>query len=147
MTNDHNLDIDEPVFIISVAAQLAGMHPQTLRQYDRMGLVTADRTAGGGRRYSLRQIQRLRTVQQLSQEEGINLGGVRRILELTELVAELEDRIAELTLRLARADVDAQRREESLHSFYRAELVPFRQSASELTLWRPARRRTRAVRY
>lgn len=143
----HSIDVDEPVFIISVAAQLAGMHPQTLRQYDRIGLVTADRTPGGGRRYSLRQVERLRTVQRLSQEEGINLGGVQRILELTERVSLLETRIAELTARLLAAEEDAEDREAALHALYRAELVPVRRSTTEMTVWRPQRRRARVVRY
>ena len=66
---------DSPVFVISVAAQLAGMHSQTLRQYDRLGLVTPSRTRGGGRRYSTRDVALLREVQRLSQEEGISLAG------------------------------------------------------------------------
>src|SRR5659263_393544 len=73
---------DAPVFVISVAAGLAGMHPQTLRQYDRLGLVTPGRSAGRGRRYSPRDVERLREVQRLSQEEGINLVGVKRIIAL-----------------------------------------------------------------
>ena len=74
---------DEPItFVISVAAELAGMHPQTLRQYDRLGLVIPARTKGRGRRYTKRDVQRLRDVQRMSQEEGINLAGIRRILEL-----------------------------------------------------------------
>jgi len=71
-----------PVFVISVAAQLAGMHPQTLRQYDRLGLVSPGRTAGRGRRYSPRDVARLREVQRLSQDEGVNLAGIKRVLEL-----------------------------------------------------------------
>lgn len=73
---------DRPVFLISVAAQLAGMHPQTLREYDRLGLVSPARTRGRGRRYSTRDIEQLREIQRLSQEEGINLAGIRRILHL-----------------------------------------------------------------
>ncbi len=78
------LQIDEntPVFVISVAAQLAGMHPQTLRQYDRLGLVSPGRSAGRGRRYSARDVAVLREVQRLSQDEGVNLAGIKRILEL-----------------------------------------------------------------
>lgn len=97
---------DTPVqtlFVISVAAELAGMHPQTLRQYDRLGLVTPARTKGRGRRYTQRDIQRLRDVQRMSQEEGINLAGIRQILDLEERVEALETlrerheaRIAEL---------------------------------------------------
>ena len=83
------MDPDGPIFSISVAASLAEMHPQTLRQYDRLGLVIASRTKGGGRRYSPRDIQRLRLIQRLSQE-GINLTGIRRILALqSELVRRL----------------------------------------------------------
>jgi MerR family transcriptional regulator, heat shock protein HspR len=76
------VDESTPVFVISVAAQLAGMHPQTLRQYDRLGLVTPGRTAGRGRRYSPRDVALLREVQRLSQDEGVNLAGIKRILEL-----------------------------------------------------------------
>lgn len=77
-------DDDARIFVISVAAELAGMHPQTLRQYDRLGLVSPGRTRGRGRRYSLRDIALLREVQRLSQDEGVNLAGVKRILELEE---------------------------------------------------------------
>jgi MerR family transcriptional regulator/heat shock protein HspR len=84
------------VFVISVAAELAGMHPQTLRQYDRLGLVTPQRTAGRGRRYSARDIAQLREVQRLSQEEGMNLAGIKRILELENQVHALRSRLAEL---------------------------------------------------
>lgn len=76
-------------YVISAAAQLAGMHPQTLRQYDREGLVTPARTRGGGRRYSDADVRRLREVQRLSQEEGVNLAGIRRILALQAEVEEL----------------------------------------------------------
>ena len=84
------------VFVISVAAELAGMHPQTLRQYDRLGLVSPHRTAGRGRRYSLRDISQLREVQRLSQEEGVNLAGIKRILDLENQVHALRTRLAEL---------------------------------------------------
>lgn len=72
---------DAVTFVISVAAELAGMHPQTLRQYNRLGLVIPARTKGRGRRYTKRDVQRLRDVQRMSQEEGINLAGIRRILD------------------------------------------------------------------
>lgn len=86
---------DVPVFVISVAAELTGLHPQTLRAYDRMGLVTPGRTGGGGRRYSWRDIEMLREVAELS-SEGIGLEGVKRILELENQVAALRLRVAEL---------------------------------------------------
>jgi MerR family transcriptional regulator/heat shock protein HspR len=82
VTIDFAVDPDAPIFVISVAAQLAGMHPQTLRQYDRLGLVIPGRAVGRGRRYSARDVASLREVQRLSQEEGVNLAGIKRILEL-----------------------------------------------------------------
>jgi MerR family transcriptional regulator, heat shock protein HspR len=91
---------DAPVFVISVAAQLAGMHAQTLRQYDRLGLVTPGRTVGGGRRYSPRDVALLREVQRLSQEEGVNLAGIKRIIELEAHVDALRARVAELAAEL-----------------------------------------------
>ncbi|MFN8073868.1 MAG: helix-turn-helix transcriptional regulator [Kineosporiaceae bacterium] len=96
-------DETAPVFVISVAAQLAGMHPQTLRQYDRLGLVSPGRTAGRGRRYSARDIAMLREVQRLSQEEGVNLAGIKRILELTLENARLRDTLAAMQDELAEA--------------------------------------------
>ena len=84
---------DEPVFVISRAAELAGMHPQTLRQYDRLGIVSPGRTAGRGRRYSRRDVMQLVEVQRLSQDEGINLAGIKRILDLEAEVRRLEHRV------------------------------------------------------
>lgn len=95
-------DDDTPVFVISVAAQLAGMHAQTLRQYDRLGLVTPSRTRGGGRRYSGRDVALLREVQRLSQE-GVSLAGIQRILELQREVAALRAAVHELGDELTRA--------------------------------------------
>jgi MerR family transcriptional regulator/heat shock protein HspR len=94
---------DAPVYVISVAAALAGMHPQTLRQYDRLGLVTPRRTTGRGRRYTRRDIATLREVQRLSQDEGVNLAGIKRILALAERVEELEREVAALRARQASA--------------------------------------------
>jgi MerR family transcriptional regulator/heat shock protein HspR len=100
--NFFDLSDDTPVYVISVAAQLSGLHPQTLRQYDRLGLVSPGRTAGRGRLYSTRDIVLLREVQRLSQEEGINLAGIKRILELETENLQLRDEInrvrGELTL-------------------------------------------------
>jgi len=96
-------DDDAPVYVISVAAQLAGMHAQTLRQYDRLGLVSPSRTRGGGRRYSGRDVALLREVQRLSQEEGVSLAGIQRILELEHQVAALQARVAELAIEVDRA--------------------------------------------
>lgn len=90
-------DDETPVFVISVAAELAGMHAQTLRQYDRIGLVTPSRTRGGGRRYSAADVTRLREVQRLSQEEGVSLAAIQRIFELEHQVEALRSRVAELS--------------------------------------------------
>ena len=96
------IDHDAPVFVISVAAQLAGMHPQTLRTYDRLGLVAPGRSGGGGRRYSLRDIELLRTVARLT-AEGLGLEGVRRVIDLEHQVDALRERVAELQAELAAA--------------------------------------------
>ena len=92
-------DDDAPVFVISVAAELAGMHAQTLRQYDRLGLVSPSRTRGGGRRYSTRDVELLREVQRMSQE-GVSLAGIHRILELENHVEALRLRVDELAAEL-----------------------------------------------
>src|SRR3954454_14670476 len=97
------VDHDAPVFVISVAAHLAGMHPQTLRTYDRMGLVSPRRTPKRGRRYSARDIARLRLIQRLSQDEGINLEGIRRILHMQDDIDDLRAQVADLSVLLTMA--------------------------------------------
>ena len=87
-------------FLISVAAELAGMHAQTLRTYDRLGLVSPDRSSGGGRRYSQHDVDLLREVQRLSQDEGVNLAGIKRIIELTNQVEALRSRLKEMAAEL-----------------------------------------------
>jgi len=102
MINEFELSDDSPVYVISVAAQLSGLHPQTLRAYDRMGLVSPGRAAGRGRRYSLRDILVLREVQRLSQQEGINLSGIKRILALEDESRRSRLRLAEIQAEIAR---------------------------------------------
>lgn len=92
MANRHKHD---PVYVISVAAQLADMHPQTLRQYDRMGLVVPARQSGGQRRYSAEDVRLLRRIQVLSRD-GVSLEGIRRIVELEAEVDQLRDTVGEL---------------------------------------------------
>lgn len=133
-------DEDTPVFVISVAAQLSGLHAQTLRSYDRQGLVSPGRTSGGGRRYSMRDIALLREVQRLSQEDGVNLAGIKRIIELENEVDALRDRIAELTQELASAYAAAEQAAAAIHKSYRNDLVPVRQQTA-LVVWRPQPRR------
>lgn len=91
-----SIDDDAPVYAISIAAQLAGLHPQTLRQYDRLALVSPKRTDGRNRLYSANDIMRLREVAELS-DEGVSLIGIRRVLALQDEVEKLRKRIAELT--------------------------------------------------
>jgi MerR family transcriptional regulator/heat shock protein HspR len=95
-------DLEErAVYIISVAAELAGVHPQTLRIYERKGLVRPHRTGGNTRRYSDQDIRTLRMIQELTQDKGVNLAGVKRIMELQAEIERLRDRIAEVEARLA----------------------------------------------
>jgi MerR family transcriptional regulator/heat shock protein HspR len=122
---------DGAVYIISVAAELAGVHPQTLRTYERKGLLKPARTAGGTRRYSQRDVDRVRLIQELTQGEGVNLAGVLRILALQDEVDALSDRIEQ-----AQRDLDAVRAEarrtlaEALRSTGR-ELVLYRRNEIE----------------
>lgn len=104
-----NFDPLAPVFPVSVAAHLADMHPQTLRGYDRLGLVVPQRARGRGRRYSLRDIAKLRHIQHLSQSEGINLEGIRRILALEAEIDALNSQIERLgeAVRRLQAEGDA----------------------------------------
>jgi len=101
MSNENQIPEDEAVYVISVASQLSGLHPQTLRQYDRLGLVSPNRTIGKNRRYSLLDIVKLRNVQRLV-GEGINLAGIARIMQLEEAVANMALEVAKL-----RTEVDA----------------------------------------
>lgn len=127
---------DAPVFVISVAAELAGMHAQTLRSYDRLGLVTPGRASGGGRRYSARDIELLREVQRLSQDHGVNLAGIKRIIELDHEVQLLRHQVAELTEQLAQAHAAAEQAAAAVHASYRRDLVPLRRQAA-LMIWKP----------
>jgi MerR family transcriptional regulator, heat shock protein HspR len=141
-SNPYQLTEDSPVYVISVAAQLSGLHPQTLRQYDRLGLVSPDRTAGRGRRYSARDIEQLREVQRLSQDEGINLAGIKRIIELENQVAALQARITEMQSALEDAAATMRQREAAVHASYRRDLVPYQEvrQSSALVVWRPRKR-------
>jgi MerR family transcriptional regulator/heat shock protein HspR len=128
---------DAPVFVISVAAELAGMHAQTLRQYDRLGLVSPDRTPGGGRRYSPRDVALLREVQRLSQEDGVNLAGIKRIIDLESQVEALQARVHELLEALDMSEARRMAAEAAVPAGYRRDLVPQSRSSSALVVWRP----------
>ena len=114
-------------FLISVAAELAGMHAQTLRTYDRLGLVSPRRSSGGGRRYSEHDVDLLREVQRLSHDEGVNLAGIKRIIELTTQVEALQSRVKEMAaeMEMLRAN---QRREIAV--------VP---TSTAVVVWQPRR--------
>jgi len=114
-------------FLISVAAELAGMHAQTLRTYDRLGLVSPRRSSGGGRRYSERDVELLREVQRLSQDEGVNLAGIKRIIELTNQVEALRSRLKEMADEL-----------DSLCARQRRDLAVVPKSTA-LVVWKPRR--------
>lgn len=143
-THGHGLppgaNMDSPIFVISVAAELAGLHAQTLRSYDRLGLVSPGRAAGGGRRYSPRDIALLREVQRLSQDEGVNLAGIKRIIELEQVVDELRGHLEELELELAAARAAAEQAAAAVHASYRRDLVPVDRRQA-LVVWRPKPRK------
>jgi MerR family transcriptional regulator/heat shock protein HspR len=109
--NPFEVSDESPVYVISVAAELSGLHPQTLRAYDRLGLVSPGRSAGRGRRYSLRDVVLLREVQRLSQEEGVNLSGIKQILELGAELERARRLLAEMTAEMAqlRAELESTR--------------------------------------
>jgi MerR family transcriptional regulator/heat shock protein HspR len=147
MSSPYQLSDDMPVYVISVAATLSGMHPQTLRGYEKVGLVTPQRTPGGGRRYSMRDILTLRQIQRLSQEEGINLSGIKRILDLERqleqtrlMAAELHAEMSVLRNELESTRAVAARLAElrrSQHVDPAATLVPVRSSV-KVTFWQAA---------
>jgi MerR family transcriptional regulator, heat shock protein HspR len=150
MSNPYELSDDMPVYVISVAAQLSGMHPQTLRAYDKIGLVRPGRSQGRGRRYSMRDILALREIQRLSQEEGINLNGIKLILDqlreleqARRLVAELHAEVAQLRMELESTRAVAARLAELRRSGNdtrsgregREGLVPVR--SARVAIWEP----------
>jgi MerR family transcriptional regulator/heat shock protein HspR len=113
---------ERAVYIISVAAELAGVHPQTLRIYERKGLLRPERTSGNTRRYSERDIERLRTIQQLTQVEGVNLAGVKQIMQMQRELERMHERIRELEAELSRRPIVAPGRRGG------TEIVPLRSS-------------------
>src|ERR1700684_4682405 len=127
MAKDPKNREDARTFLISVAAELAGMHAQTLRTYDRLGLVTPRRTSGGGRRYSEHDVDLLREVQRLSQDEGVNLAGIKRIIELTNQVEALQSRMKEMA-----AEIEVLRRNQRRD----IAVVP---KSTAVVVWKPRR--------
>jgi len=140
VAEQHDIDDDAPIFAIAVASELAGMHPQTLRQYDRLGLVVPARTPGGSRRYSLRHVAQLREVARMS-SDGIGLPAIARILELEERVRELHSRVLELEERV-RAELERRPGARVFAAGSTGSVVTLRHGtrvrrATELVIWRP----------
>jgi MerR family transcriptional regulator, heat shock protein HspR len=143
MTSPYDMSDEMPVYVISVAAQLSGLHPQTLRAYDRLGLVSPGRSTGRGRRYSMRDVLALREVQRLSQDEGVNLSGIKRILELNDeldrsrrLVADLHSEVAQLRVELVSTRSVAARLADLLRKGREgAGIVPVRNA--RVAVWEP----------
>lgn len=98
---------EQAVYVISVAAELAGVHPQTLRVYERKGLLQPERTTGNTRRYSVHDIERLRRIQELTQDEGVNLAGVRMVLELESQLDRMRNQLGDLADRVSKAETEA----------------------------------------
>ena len=120
------MDLDDklrPVFMISVAAELAEMHPQTLRMYERRGLIRPKRSSKSTRLYSMDDVERLRRIQQLVSECGLNLAGVERVLEMEEQLARMERRLEELRADMDRLAEQARVELDSVHRSYRKELI------------------------
>ena len=126
---------DRPRYMISVAADLVGMHPQTLRIYEQKGLVRPKRTAGNTRLYSERDLERLRLIQKLTTELGLNLAGV-------ELVIRLEDQLQRAHARIERLEREKREAVEQVHKSYRRDLVPLSQTVNLIPLNRNRQRWT-----
>lgn len=140
MGEQHDIDHDAPIFAIAVAAELSGMHPQTLRQYDRLGLVVPARTPGGSRRYSLRHVAQLREVARMS-ADGIGLPAIARILELEDRVRELHGRVRDLEERV-RVELERRPGARVFAAGATGSVVTLRSGtrvrrATELVVWRP----------
>ena len=145
MASPHRLDERAPVLAISVAAELSGMHHQTLRQYDRLGLVVPRRTRGRGRRYSVSDVRRLREIQTMSQDEGINLAGIKRILELQDEVAALQQQLEGVRETLeamspAQRRVFSADRDGEISALRRGERPRRASTSGALVVWRPGHR-------
>lgn len=137
---EHEIDDEAPILAIAAAAELAGMHPQTLRQYDRLGLVVPGRTQGGSRRYSLRHVEQLREIARLS-SEGMSLPAIARILELENRVRELHTRVRDLEARVE-AELASRPGARVFAAGSSGSVITLRHGrrvrrATEIVLWRP----------
>lgn len=142
MSDENTVDADSPLFAIALAAELSGMHPQTLRQYDRLGLVVPERTRGGSRSYSTRHVEQLRQVARMS-AEGMSLPAITRILELEQAVRALSVQVRDLEERV-RTELQSRPGARVFAAGATGSVVTLRQGkrvrrATELVVWRPHR--------
>lgn len=138
------LETDRGVFMISVAAELANMHPQTLRTYESRGLIAPQRSPKGTRLYSQRDVERLRRIQEMTADLGLNLAGVEKVLALEAEVQDMNERIEELEVQALEAEVRLAQELEAVRRSFRAELVPYRgtgQAGTDIVLASDARQR------
>ena len=126
------VETDRGVFMISVAAELANMHPQTLRTYEARGLIAPKRSPRGTRLYSQEDVERLRRIQEMTAELGLNLAGVERVLDLETEVNEMHARIEELEVQALHAQVELAQRLEEVRRSFRAELVPYQGGSTDI---------------
>jgi MerR family transcriptional regulator, heat shock protein HspR len=122
---DELFESDQGVFMISVAAELAGMHPQTLRIYETRGLIKPSRSPKQTRLYSRRDVERLRRINRLTTEAGMNLAGVERVMALEELMEQMQSQLERLEARAEELQREMLERIEQVHRSYRRELVPW----------------------
>ncbi len=134
------VETDRGVYMISVAAELSNMHPQTLRMYEQRGLVEPKRSPKGTRLYSQADVEKLRRIQEMTGELGLNLAGVQRVLDLEAEVQDMHERIEELELQALRAQVQLAEELERVRREFRAELVPVSRAGTELVRAADARR-------
>jgi MerR family transcriptional regulator/heat shock protein HspR len=132
------VETDRGVFMISVAAELASMHPQTLRMYEARGLLEPKRSPKGTRLYSQRDVEKLRRIHRMTAELGLNLAGVQRVLDLESEVQDMHTRIEELELKALRTQVQLAEELEEVRRSFRAELVPYRSGAPGTEMVRAA---------
>ena len=133
------LETDRGVFMISVAAELANMHPQTLRTYEARGLIAPQRSPKGTRLYSQQDVERLRRIQEMTAELGLNLAGVERVLALEDEVHGMNRRIEELEVQALASEARLAEELEAVRRSFKAELVPYRDTGQEIVLASEAR--------
>ncbi|HEX8743565.1 MAG TPA: helix-turn-helix transcriptional regulator [Thermoleophilaceae bacterium] len=133
------VDSSRGVYMISVAAELAGMHPQTLRIYESRGLIEPERTSGGTRRYSAEDVERLRRIQELTSEMGMNLAGVEKVFELEQELERMRERMRRMERQAERIQQEMAEEIEKVRKSFRAELVPYQAPGSALIPARDAK--------